>query len=288
MQRNRRAFLKDVGRGMIVASVGPALAADLFPGTLRADDAPDRLTFGKLDSLVALMQDTPPDKLQPLLAERLRNGADLTTAHRRRRPGQRPRLRRRRLHRLPHHDGPRPGLPHGAGTARGTPTLAGLQSPLPQRRTCLQGHGGAKGADTLRPLKPADLPADKSGADALREAVERKDMAAADRTFAAALPRQARRRLQRTSALRAGGTGGPPRRPAASRLDPGRHHRHEPRPGAAPPVGALLRPQRVRRRTRPRGRAPPPATCCRSCSTSTNSRANPPGRRRRRTPGWTR
>ncbi len=32
MQHNRRAFLKDVGRGMIVASVGPALVADLFPG----------------------------------------------------------------------------------------------------------------------------------------------------------------------------------------------------------------------------------------------------------------
>ena len=50
---------------------------------------------------------------------------------------------------------------------------------------CLQGHGGAHGADTLRPVQPADLPADKSGADALRDAVDRKDMAAADRTFAA-------------------------------------------------------------------------------------------------------
>ena len=58
MHPNRRPFLKDVGRGMIIASVGPALAADLFPGRLRADDAPDRLTFGKLDSLVALMQET--------------------------------------------------------------------------------------------------------------------------------------------------------------------------------------------------------------------------------------
>ena len=52
MHPNRRRFLKDVGRGMIVASVGPALAADLFPGRLYADDAPDRLTFGKLDALV--------------------------------------------------------------------------------------------------------------------------------------------------------------------------------------------------------------------------------------------
>ena len=78
MQPNRRAFLTDVGRGMLIASVGPVLAADLFPGRARADDAPERLSFGKLEPLVALMQETAPDKLLPLLVERLRNGADLT------------------------------------------------------------------------------------------------------------------------------------------------------------------------------------------------------------------
>ncbi len=133
MQPNRRAFLKDVGRGMIVASVGPALAADLSPERPRAE-APERLSFGKLDPLVALMQETGPDKLQPLLVERLRNGADLTPTHRRRRPGQRPRLRRRGLHRLPHHDGPRPGLPHGPALPEDRRRLPVFKVLVPQRR----------------------------------------------------------------------------------------------------------------------------------------------------------
>ncbi len=184
MQRNRRAFLKDVGRGMIVASVGPALAADLFPGTLRADDAPDRLSFGKLDSLVALMQDTPPDKLQPLLAERLRNGDDLKTL-----------TAAAALTNARAFGGEDYTAFHTmmalAPAYQMAQELPEERRPLPifkvlyRNGTCLQGHGGAKGADTLRPLKPADLPADKSGADALSEAVERKDLPAADRTFVA-------------------------------------------------------------------------------------------------------
>src|SRR5207248_1978883 len=65
--RNRREFLADVGRGMVIASVGPAVAADLGLATARAADAPDRLTFGPLEPLVGLMQDTPAARLQPLL-----------------------------------------------------------------------------------------------------------------------------------------------------------------------------------------------------------------------------
>ena len=186
MQRNRRSFLKDVGRGMIIASVGPALAADLFPGKLRAEDAPDRLTFGKLDPLVALMQENGPDKLLPLLVQRLRNGADLTQltaaaalANARAFGGEDYTAFHTMMALAPAY--------HMAQE------LPEERRPLPvfkvlvRNAGCLQGHGGAHGADTLRPVKPADLPADKSGADAVREAVERKDMAAADRTFAAVL-----------------------------------------------------------------------------------------------------
>ncbi len=184
MHPNRRAFLKDVGRGMIIASVGPALAADLFPGKLRADDAPDRLTFGKLDSLVALMQETGPDKLLPLLVERLRNGADLkqltaaaALANARAFGGE----DYTAFHTMM-------ALAPAYQMAQELPEE---RRPLPvfkvlvRNAGCLQGHGGAHGADTLRPVKPADLPADKSGADALREAVDKKDMTAAERTFAA-------------------------------------------------------------------------------------------------------
>ena len=73
MYRNsRRQFLTEVGQGMLLASVGSALAIDLgLSPDVHADDAPGRLTFGKLEPLVALMQETPPAKLQPMLVDRL-------------------------------------------------------------------------------------------------------------------------------------------------------------------------------------------------------------------------
>lgn len=78
VQNNRREFLTQVGQGMFLASVGSALALDLglAPRT-HADDAPGRLLFGKLEPLVALMQETPAEKLQPILVEKLRGGTPL-------------------------------------------------------------------------------------------------------------------------------------------------------------------------------------------------------------------
>ena len=187
MHPNRRRFLTDVGRGMIVASVGPALTADLFPGKLYADElggAPDRLTFGKLDSLVGLIQDAGPDKLLPLLVERLRNGDDLKTI-----------VAAAALTNARAFGGEDYTAFH---TMMALAPAYQMAQELPEERralpvfkvlvrnaNCLQGRGGAKGADTLRPVKPADLPAGKNGADALRDAVDKKDMTGADRTFAA-------------------------------------------------------------------------------------------------------
>jgi len=79
MHRNgRREFLAEVGQGMLLASVGSALALDLgLSPDVHAEEAPARLTFGKLEPLVALMQETPAAKLQPLLVDRLRGGLEL-------------------------------------------------------------------------------------------------------------------------------------------------------------------------------------------------------------------
>jgi hypothetical protein len=74
---HRREFLRDVGRGALAATVGAGLAADLGLGTLQADEAPQALHFGKLEPLVALLQETPPGKLLPLLVQRLRDGTSL-------------------------------------------------------------------------------------------------------------------------------------------------------------------------------------------------------------------
>ena len=79
MNRSRRAFLGDVGRGMLVAGVGPFLATELGIAMPLDDSDPGALTFGDLEPLVSLMQETPVDRLQPKLAEKLRGGVDLKT-----------------------------------------------------------------------------------------------------------------------------------------------------------------------------------------------------------------
>ena len=63
MNRNRRDFLADVGKGMLIASVGPALAAELGLAPAFAGEDPKRLSFGDREPLVALMQQTSADKL---------------------------------------------------------------------------------------------------------------------------------------------------------------------------------------------------------------------------------
>ncbi len=77
MQKTRREFLADVSQGMLIAGLGLELATDLGFAKLHAGDAPERLTFGNLEPMVALMQETPIDKLQSTLVARLKEGADL-------------------------------------------------------------------------------------------------------------------------------------------------------------------------------------------------------------------
>ena len=62
--RNRRNFLADVGRGTLIAAVGfeygdrPGAGRGIRGRGARAE----RLTFGELEGLVALMQETPADE----------------------------------------------------------------------------------------------------------------------------------------------------------------------------------------------------------------------------------
>ncbi len=77
-RNSRREFLADVGRGMLVAGVGWNAALDMgFASKVFADDAPTPLHFGDYEALVALMQETPADKLQPILADKLNSGTPL-------------------------------------------------------------------------------------------------------------------------------------------------------------------------------------------------------------------
>ncbi|WP_153558283.1 hypothetical protein [Roseimaritima sediminicola] len=76
---SRRRFLANVGSGMLVGSLGTGLAGDLGIHTAWAEETNDRLTFGELEPLVALMQETPLEKLQPALLAQLDGGTDLAT-----------------------------------------------------------------------------------------------------------------------------------------------------------------------------------------------------------------
>ena len=71
---SRRAFLTDVGRGMLLASIGGSVATDLGLSWVQASPATESLSFGKLEALASLMQETPLGKLQALLVEKLRAG----------------------------------------------------------------------------------------------------------------------------------------------------------------------------------------------------------------------
>lgn len=75
---SRRRFLAGVGQGTFVAAIGPALAAELglVPRNFAAE-APVRLEFGDFEPLVAWMQETPVNRLQPGLAAKLREGTTL-------------------------------------------------------------------------------------------------------------------------------------------------------------------------------------------------------------------
>jgi len=75
--RTRRQFLNEVGQGMLVVSIGSALAADLGFAPASADAEEARLQFGSLEPLAAVMEETPSERLLPLLVGRLKTGTDL-------------------------------------------------------------------------------------------------------------------------------------------------------------------------------------------------------------------
>src|SRR5262245_5378014 len=75
--RTRREFLSDVGRGVLATAVGYETAAGLGLAPVFADEAADALSFGPLEPLVCLMQETPVNGLVAALADQLRTGTDL-------------------------------------------------------------------------------------------------------------------------------------------------------------------------------------------------------------------
>src|SRR5690349_19022133 len=71
---SRREFLDHVGRSMLVAGLGATLSSDLGFSPAFAEQGADRLSLGDYNALVDLLQNTPPDKLQPILVRKLQAG----------------------------------------------------------------------------------------------------------------------------------------------------------------------------------------------------------------------
>jgi hypothetical protein len=183
MHRNRREFLADVGRGMMIASVGPALAADMGLASAAAFDGPDALSFGDREPLVALMQETPADKLLPLLVDKLKAGTELrelvacaALANARTFGGQ---------DYTGYHSFM--ALAPSFHMARELPAE---RRPLPVLKVLyrnsnrIQQCGGRK-KEVLHPVTPATLPPDRNGGEVLREATRKRNKDVAEGIFAA-------------------------------------------------------------------------------------------------------
>ena len=76
-QTHRREFLSNVGQGMLLASLGTTLAGELGVSTAFAAEDDPRLSFGKLEPLVGLMQETPTAKILSVLVGKLNAGVPL-------------------------------------------------------------------------------------------------------------------------------------------------------------------------------------------------------------------
>ena len=184
--RKRREFFADVGKGMLVATVGSGLAAELGIGLSPAfaAEGPERLLFGDREPLVGLMQQTPADKLLPILVEKLKNG---TTFKELLAAGA---LANARTFGGQHYDG------HHAFNAL-MPSLY-MSRELPETRRALpvlkvlhrntedmQLYADGGKHEALHAVAAAELPKGQPPRDILREDLRRGDYGASERTFAA-------------------------------------------------------------------------------------------------------
>ncbi|MFO0887900.1 MAG: hypothetical protein U0790_02015 [Isosphaeraceae bacterium] len=182
-QSSRREFLAEVGRGMLIATVGSSAAAEMGLATVSAGHEPERLTFGPLEPLVALMEETAPARIVGALVEQLEKGTEL------RRLVAAAALANARAFGGEDYVGFHTMMAFAPAfhMARELPRE---KRPLPvikvmYRNTNRIHESGAHHHEVLHPVAPAELSAGQCGGEALRDAVRGKNMDAAERTFAA-------------------------------------------------------------------------------------------------------
>ncbi len=182
IQRTRRQFIQDVSAGVVAASVGSHLAADLGFSMSFADQGPERLTFGSLEPLVSLMQETPAERLLAVAVERLRQGTvlrELVAAAA---------LANARTFGGEDYVGFHTMMAlapafHMAGELPEDHRALPVLKVLFRNAARIQEFGGPR-REVLHPVAAGTLPADRSGSQALRDAVHRSNVADAERAYA--------------------------------------------------------------------------------------------------------
>lgn len=179
----RREFLGDIGRGMLLAGLGTSLAGDLGLAEVAAADADLSLSFGNLEPLVALMQETAPADLTAALIAKWKSGTELKTmvaagalANARTFGGQ---------DYIGFHT-----FMALAPALRMAQELPTEQQPLPVLKVLyrnanrIQEFGGRK-SEVLHPMSEESIPAGAHPGEYLRQVARTGDIDKADRVFAA-------------------------------------------------------------------------------------------------------
>src|SRR5437867_3953845 len=180
--QTRREFLAEVGRGMLITTVGASVATELGLSRGFAADAPEALNFGELEPLVCLMQETPPANLLPRLADQLKSGTDL------RRLTAAAALANARTFGGEDYVGFHTMMALAPALHMSRELPEALQ-PLPvfkvlyRNTSRIQEKGGRK-EEVLHAIKPGLVAEGRLGAEAVREAVHRKEVVEAERLFA--------------------------------------------------------------------------------------------------------
>jgi hypothetical protein len=179
----RREFLAEVGRGMLLAGLGSTLASELGLSRTWAAEMDSQLSFGSLEPLVALMQETEPSKLTPLLIDRLKSGESLQTLV------AAAALANARTFGGEDYVGFHTFMAL-APAYRMAQALPPSEAPLPVLKVIyrnanrIQEFGGRK-SEVLHPVTADPIPADVGAGEYLREATRSGDMERAERAFAA-------------------------------------------------------------------------------------------------------
>ena len=179
---SRREFLSDVGQGMLVASLGTSLASHLGVSTAFAAEDDPRLSFGKLEPLVGLMQETPTAKILPALVGKLNAGVPLrqlvaagALANARTFGGE-------NYHGFHTFMALAPAFDMSKEMPKGQEALPVLK--VLYRNSFYTGKNGGHAKDVLKPVKAAKETAIDKAAQQLRAATNATDKAKAERLLA--------------------------------------------------------------------------------------------------------